>query len=103
MITTVAHNPAKFNVGDSVTVAVKFPVGHYRVPMYMRGKTVRVVQNLGRHINPEEEAFGRNAGNEMWYYMVEIPQRELWPDYQGEPSDVAQIEIFENWLEPVNN
>jgi hypothetical protein len=99
---TVQHNPALFKEGDKVTVSVKYPVGHYRVPMYLRGKTVSIVSNLGRHINPEEEAFGRNAGNELWYYMVEIPQQELWPDYHGQESDQLQIEVFENWLEPIN-
>ena len=64
---TIEHNPALFKIGQQVRVSEKFPIGDYRVPMYLRGKTVEVAKNLGRHINPEEEAFGRNAGNEYWY------------------------------------
>jgi hypothetical protein len=95
---TVEHNPALFKEGDRVKVAEKFPIGHYRVPMYLRGKTVTVAKNLGRHINPEEEAFGKNAGNETWYYQVCISQKDLWPDYIGKENDTLEIEVFEPWL-----
>ena len=98
---TVEHNPALFKEGEQARIETKFPVGHYRVPMYMRGKNVTIVRNLGRHINPEEEAFGRNAGNEKWYYMVSIRQIDLWARYQGQPDDTLQIEVFENWLSPI--
>ena len=100
---TVEHNPALFKEGEKVRVSEKFPIGHYRVPMYLRGKTVTIAKNLGRHINPEEEAFGRNAGNETWYYQVIILQAELWPDYLGKKEDTLEIEVFEPWLESITN
>lgn len=99
MVTTVEHNPARFKVGSKVKVIVKFPIGHYRVPTYIRGKQGIIVRNLGRYINPEEESFGKNAGNKLWYYMVSFIQSEVWPDYQGKITDTIEIEIFENWLE----
>jgi nitrile hydratase len=97
----VEHNPARYTAGDVVKVAEKFPIGHYRVPMYMRGKTVRILRIIGRYINPEEEAFGKNAGDKFWCYLVTIEQNVLWPGYQGLPQDKLEIEIFEPWLEPV--
>jgi nitrile hydratase len=97
----VEHNPARYTAGDVVKVAEKFPIGHYRVPMYMRGKTVRILRIIGRYINPEEEAFGKNAGDKLWCYLVTIEQNVLWPGYQGLPQDKLEIEIFEPWLEPV--
>ena len=96
---TVEHNPALFKEGEKVRVSEKFPIGHYRVPMYLRGKTVTIAKNLGKHINPEEEAFGKNAGNETWYYQVLILQTELWPNYLGNKEDTLEIEVFEPWLE----
>jgi nitrile hydratase len=96
---TVEHNPSRFKEGDRVQVSVKSPIGHYRVPTYIRGKNGVVSKNLGRFINPEEEAFGKNAGNKLWYYLVSFLQKELWPDYAGASDDVLEIEIFENWLE----
>ena len=95
----VDHNPAKFTVGNIVNVAVRFPIGHYRVPMYLRGKQVKIVRILGLYINPEEEAFGRNAGNKIWSYLISILQKELWPNYLGKESDRLEIEVFEPWLE----
>ncbi|PZF72699.1 SH3-like domain-containing protein [Taibaiella soli] len=101
MVQTVEHNPARFNEGDHVQVTIKSPIGHYRVPTYIRGKRGTITKPLGRYINPEEEAFGKNAGNKLWYYMVSFVQKELWPDYTGAPEDVLEIEIFENWLESI--
>src|SRR5579863_4099332 len=103
MLTTVEHNPARFKQGDTVKVAVKFPIGHYRTPTYVRGKHGVIVAILGRYINPEREAFGKNAGDKLWYYMVAFPQKELWPDYNGQDTDVLEIEIFENWLAQSEN
>ena len=50
-----------FKVGDGVKIAVRFPVGHYRVPRYIRGKhgVVEAVIEPAA-IDNEEEAFGRN-------------------------------------------
>ncbi|MFC3559085.1 SH3-like domain-containing protein [Pedobacter jamesrossensis] len=101
MIKTVEHHPSPLEIGSRVKVASKFPIGHYRVPMYIRGKEGQVVRNLGKYINPEQEAFGKNAGNKLWYYMVSFDQGMVWPDYVGEPADKLEIEIFENWLEKV--
>ena len=89
------HNPAKFRIGNIANVAVRYPIGHYRVPMYLRGKQVQIVRILGLYINPEEEAFGRNAGNKTWSYMITIRQKELWPDYNGKENDRLEIEVFE--------
>jgi hypothetical protein len=99
----VHHNPALYKIGDLVNVSVRFPVGHYRVPMYMRGKRVEIIRILGLYVNPEEEAFGRNAGNKMWCYMIRIPQNNLWSAYSGEEGDVLEVEIFESWLEEIKN
>ena len=97
----VHHSPAKFMVGDIVNVSIRYPIGHYRVPMYMRGKQVKIVRVLGRYINPEEEAFGKNAGGKLWFYLISIRQKDLWSGYLGDESDRLEIEVFEPWLEPL--
>jgi hypothetical protein len=97
----VDHNPAKFKVGDSVRVAVRYPIGHYRVPIYLRGKMMTIIRVLGTYINPEVEAFGKNAGNKLWFYRLSMAQNDLWPDYEGGLQDKLEIEIFENWLEKI--
>jgi nitrile hydratase len=88
-----------FAVGDTVRIATRLPIGHYRTPTYVRGKTGRIERVLGRFVNPEEEAFGRNEGGEVRLYRVRLKQRDLWPDYRGSDADELQIEVFEHWLE----
>jgi nitrile hydratase len=91
-----------FRAGDSVRISVRFPVGHYRVPLYIRGKRGVVDMLLKpRAVNNEEEGFGHNAGSKGHYYRVAIPLTELWPGYTGSPQDRLVIEVFENWLERI--
>ncbi len=89
-----------FAPGDRVRITVRFPVGHYRVPIYLRGRTgsvEKVIEPAG--IDNEEEGFGRNAGTKRHYYRVVIPLSELWPGYAGSYRDELHVEIFETWLE----
>jgi len=89
-----------FAAGDLVTISKRSPIGHFRVPNYIRGKraTVEAVIEPAA-LNNEEEGFGRNAGNKRHYYRLAIPLTELWPDYSGSPIDGLRIEVFESWLE----
>ncbi|MBI3992924.1 MAG: nitrile hydratase subunit beta, partial [Candidatus Lambdaproteobacteria bacterium] len=32
-------------------------------------------------------------------YTVRFAQRDLWPDYGGQPHDTLVADIFEHWLE----
>jgi len=90
----------RFQVGDGVTISVRFPIGHYRVPHYIRGKRAVVEAVIEpRALNNEEEGFGRNAGQKRHYYRVAIPLTDLWPGYAGSAADGLRIEVFENWLE----
>ena len=90
----------RFRVGDVVTISVRFPIGHYRVPHYVRGKRAVVEAVIEpRALNNEEEGFGRNAGQKRYYYRVAIPLTDLWPGYAGSAADGLRIEVFEKWLE----
>jgi len=89
-----------FRPGDPVRILTRSPVGHYRVPIYMRGKTgviERIIEPAG--IDNEEEAFGRNAGSKLRDYRIAVPMTEIWPAYGGSPRDSMYIEVFEAWLE----
>jgi nitrile hydratase subunit beta len=89
-----------FKAGDQVKISERYPIGHYRVPHYIRGKfgTVEAVIEPAA-LNNEEEGFGRNAGLKRHYYRIAIPLTELWEGYVGSPQDGLRIEIFETWLE----
>lgn len=58
------------------------PIGHYRVPIYRRGKigpVERVIEPAG--VDNEEEGFGRNPGNKRHCYRFAFPMSDpaaLW-------------------------
>lgn len=90
----------EFQAGDLVSISVRYPVGHYRVPRYIRGKR-GIIESVITPVavNNEEEGFGRNAGCKGHYYRVAIPLTELWLGYSGSPRDNLRIEIFGTWLQ----
>ena len=88
--------------GDRIRILTRSPVGHYRVPLYLRGKAgvvETVIEPAG--IDNEEEAYGRNAGMKRHYYRIALPMTEIWADYEGSPRDGLHIEVFETWLERI--
>jgi nitrile hydratase len=100
-VRSALHETPAFAVGDRVTVATRAPIGHYRVPIYLRGNGGRVMRIVEPAlIDNEEEGFGRNAGGRRHYYRVAFAMPALWPDYAGSPEDELHVEIFETWLEP---
>ena len=91
-----------FRPGDRIRILTRSPIGHYRVPIYLRGKTgsvEAVIEPTG--IDNEQEGYGRNAGAKLHYYRVAVPMTEIWPDYVGSPRDGLRIEVFETWLERI--
>jgi ribosomal protein L21E len=89
----------RYRPGDRVRVSSRSPIGHYRVPMYLRGRTGVVVSTLDRSlIDNEEEGFGRNAGLRGFYYRLSFLMVEIWLSYTGAPQDELRIEMFETWL-----
>lgn len=92
--------PARFKPGDAVTVRRAYPPGHIRTPWYIRGHRGTVVHALGAFANPEELAYARPGLPAQPLYRVRFRQRDVWPDYAGNPADTLDIEIFQHWLEP---
>jgi hypothetical protein len=91
-----------FRTGDRIQIRTRSPIGHYRVPIYLRGKRGSVEEVIEPSaIDNEEEGYGRNAGRKLHYYRVAIPLSEIWPDYIGSPRDGLHIEVYENWLERI--
>jgi len=85
----LGEEPA-FRTGERVRLSVRFPIGHFRVPNYIRGKRGWIESVIEPPaINNEEEGYGRNAGNKRHYCRVAIPLKELWPHYSG--SDKCMI------------
>ncbi len=91
-----------FGAGDKVRVLTRSPIGHYRVPLSIRGKRATIVSIIdAASVDNEEEGFGRNAGSKSHYYRIAIPLSDLWQGYVGSPGDGLRIEVFETWLERI--
>jgi hypothetical protein len=91
-----------FKPGERVRISDRWPLGHYRVPIYVRGKSACVEAVIEPSaVNNEEEGFGRNAGMRRHYYRVGVPLAQLWADYAGPEHDSLRIEIFETWLQSI--
>jgi nitrile hydratase len=91
-----------FRPGDAVRILTRLPIGHYRVPIYLRGKigvVEAVVEPAG--VDNEEEGYGRNAGAKRHYYRIAVPLTGIWAEYVGSPRDGLRIEVFETWLERI--
>lgn len=88
-----------FEVGDRVRVRNSHPPGHRRTPFYARGKTGVIERYCGKFRNPEELAYGFDGlpGREL--YRVRFRQTELWDPYDGPPGDTLDLEIYDHWLE----
>ena len=91
----------RLGVGAAVQVRAAFPPGHVRTPFFVRGKSGRVTEILGPYGNPEELAYGRSGEPAPPLYRVIFETASLWDDYQGAAKDTTLVDIYENWLDPV--
>jgi nitrile hydratase len=102
LVTATGELPA-FAAGDRVRILDRTPIGHYRVPQYLRGKqgvVDSVIEPVA--VDNEEEGYGRNAGARRHYYRIAVPLTEIWPGYIGSPRDGLYIEVYETWLEKMS-
>lgn len=92
-----------FEIGDRVRIGTRAPIGHYRVPTYLRGKT-GVVEAIVTPVavDNEEEGFGHDAGMKRHYYRLAVPMAEVWENYSLASRDSLHVEVFETWLEKVS-
>ncbi|KRB55334.1 nitrile hydratase [Rhizobium sp. Root708] len=91
-----------FAAGDRVRISARSPIGHYRVPRYLRGKEAKIESVIDpAAVDNEGEAYGRNAGSRLHYYRCVVSLKEVWPNYAGSSRDALAIEIYETWLERI--
>ena len=89
-----------FGIGDRIRIASKAPIGHYRVPNYLRGKSAVIESIIARSaLDNEAEGFGHNAGLKRHYYRIAVAMTAVWASYEGSPRDGLRVEVFEGWLE----
>ncbi len=88
--------PARFGIGDKVTVQKRQGSGHTRVPAYVQGASGEIVDHYGTHVFPDANAEGEHRGEHL--YSVRFDGELLWGnESQGQ---AVFIDLWEPYLEP---
>ena len=89
--------PARFQIGDRVRALNIHPVGHTRLPRYVRGRTGVVTHLHGGHVFPDTNAAGTGE-NPQWLYTVRFTGTELWGQ-AADPTVTVSVDAWESYLE----
>lgn len=89
--------PAAFAVGDRVLARTIQPLGHTRLPRYVRGRVGVIEARHGAHVFPDSHAHGLGE-DPRHLYSVSFAAQELWgPDAAG--GDSVRLDLWEPYLE----
>ena len=86
-----------FREGDAVIARNIHPVGHTRLPRYVRGKRGTIHKFQGVYIFPDAHAHGRGEQAQPMY-SVRFEADDLW-SASAEPHEAVYIDLWESYLE----
>ncbi|MCJ2024939.1 nitrile hydratase subunit beta [Methylobacterium sp. J-067] len=92
------EGPARFAIGETVVAKVMNPVGHTRLPRYVRGRRGVVEAIHGAFVFPDTNAYKRGE-NPAWLYTVAFTASELWGP-EADPGGRVTIAAFEPYFDP---
>ena len=88
----------KFAVGDRVRARTVNPLGHTRLPRYVRGRSGVIDRDHGVFVFPDTNAHGLGPAPQH-VYSVRFGARELWgPDAAA--GDGVYVDLWDDYLEP---
>ncbi|WP_413730091.1 SH3-like domain-containing protein [Sodalis sp. RH22] len=90
--------PIRFAAGDRVQAKNIHPLGHTRLPRYVRGKTGTVVRHHGSFVFPDTFAHGKGE-KPQHVYSVRFEARELWGEEAGGHSAVY-LDLWDDYIIP---
>lgn len=91
-----APAPARFSIGDAVTMRNIHPTGHTRLPRYVRAKRGTVLRVHGAFVLPDTNAHGQGE-NPDWLYTVAFASTELWGE-DADPNGRVTVAVFEHYI-----
>jgi nitrile hydratase beta subunit len=89
--------PARFRVDDRVVTRNIQPVGHTRLPRYVRGKRGSIERDHGVFPFPDTNARSRDP-KPQHCYSVRFAARELWGPAVA-AVDSVHVDLFEDYLD----
>ena len=91
--------PSRFKVGQDVRARDLNPVGHTRLPRYVRGHRGTIVADHGVFEFQDTDADGYTLPHRPQHvYTVSFSARELWGD-DANPRDTVHAELWDDYLE----
>lgn len=87
----------RFKAGDRITVRNINPIGHTRLPAYVRGKSGRVEKDFGVYVFPDTMAHDRGEKPQHLYNVI-FQASELWGSDTPNPADTLVISMFEDYI-----
>jgi nitrile hydratase len=92
-----ADVPPKFKPGESVVARRINPVGHTRLPRYVRGRRGTIHIDHGVFTFPDTNAMSRDR-KPQHCYNVRFTARELWGP-EGTARDSVYLDLFDDYLD----
>ena len=92
-----ADAPPKFKPGDSVIARRINPVGHTRLPRYVRGRRGTIHIDHGVFTFPDTNSMSRDR-KPQHCYSVRFSARELWGP-QAAAHDSVYLDLFDDYLD----
>jgi nitrile hydratase len=90
---------AKFKAGERVRARNMHPLGHTRIPRYVRGKLGTIHQDHGIYVFPD--AIVEGTGEKPQHvYSVRFEARELWGP-QASPRHAVYLDLWDDYLERI--
>jgi nitrile hydratase len=88
---------ARFRAGDAVVARNINPVGHTRLPRYIKGKRGVIRADHGVFTFPDTTAHGQGH-KPQHLYSVRFMAQELWGD-EASPRDSVFIDLFDDYMD----
>jgi len=90
--------PPKFKIGAAVVARNMNPLGHTRIPRYVRGRRGVIDRDHGVFIFPDTHAAGLGQ-KPQHVYSVRFDARELWGP-ESHPQDAVYVDLWDDYLDP---
>jgi len=91
----------RFQVGQHVRARNINPLGHTRLPRYVRGRAGVIEQDRGVQAFPDTH-LTVPVKKEQHVYSVRFAARELWGE-QASPRDAVYLDLWDDYLEPARS
>jgi nitrile hydratase subunit beta len=89
----------RYQIGQRVRARNINPIGHTRLPRYVRGRTGVIEQPRCVQAFPDTSVYGRGE-NPQHVYSVRFAAHELWGE-SASARDAVYLDLWEDYIEPV--